>query len=88
MKIFNLGCDYSIVCNSENTRYGFRHLASLIHKCLEIDKTKCCYYNRTWERFEFESVCKKLLKQNEEILNKLMVLNKLNKDSDLSLFGY
>lgn len=87
MKIFNLGCDYSIVCNSENTRYGFRHLASLMFKGNEIDKTKCCYYNRTWERFEFESVCKKLLKQNEEILNKLMVLNKLNNDSDLSLFS-
>lgn len=41
------------VCHTENTRYGFRHL------CRDIDTgvvSKRCYYNRTWERFEYESV--------------------------------
>ena len=44
-------------CWAENTRYGFRHL------CLNFDDlgyrkytSKRCYYNRTWERFEYESV--------------------------------
>ena len=29
MRIFKLDNDYSIVCTSESTRYGFRHLATL-----------------------------------------------------------
>lgn len=44
------------ICHTENTRYGFRHL------CHDTDSgitEKCCYYNRTWERFEYESVLKK-----------------------------
>jgi hypothetical protein len=66
MRIFNLDNEYSIVCNWENTRYGFRHLATL-HKsgmAFEIAKAKVCYYNRTWERFEFESVIVKLIEDN------------------------
>lgn len=46
------------ICHTENTRYGFRHL------CHDTDSgitEKCCYYNRTWERFEYESVLKKAI---------------------------
>ena len=48
------------VCWTENTRYGFRHL------CHDIDDenaytSKACYYNRTWESFEYESVLKKAI---------------------------
>jgi len=56
MKIFRLNKTYSIVCNSENTRYGFRHLASLIKDGTKIDGDKACYYNRTWESYEYQSV--------------------------------
>ena len=44
------------ICHTENTRYGFRHL------CHDTDSgitEKCCYYNRTWERFDYETVLKK-----------------------------
>lgn len=51
------GKDVIFRCWAENTRYGFRHL------CLNFDDlgykkytSKRCYYNRTWERFEYESV--------------------------------
>jgi len=64
MRIFNLNNEYNIVCNFENTRYGFRHLAVLCFNGQDIAKTKCCYYNRTWERFEFESVIVKLIEDN------------------------
>lgn len=48
------------ICHTENTRYGFRHL------CYNTDSgitSKCCYYNRTWERFEYESVLQKAIEQ-------------------------
>lgn len=45
---------------TENTRYGFRHLITLNRNYQEIAKNKACYYNRTWERYEYESVLKGL----------------------------
>jgi hypothetical protein len=64
MRIFNLNNEYNIVCNFENTRYGFRHLAVLHRAGFEIARAKVCYYNRTWERFEFESVLEKIIDDN------------------------
>jgi len=62
MKVFKLGRDLEIICQSEKTRYGFRHLATLQTATgHEYYQAKCCYYNRTWECYEFESVLKKLL---------------------------
>jgi hypothetical protein len=56
-KTFNLKCGYRIECRSENTRYGFRHLAEVFDtRGNRVGKSKACYYNRTWESFEFESV--------------------------------
>lgn len=43
------------VCHTENTRYGFRHLCKNLDDYGEYT-SKRCYYNRTWERFEYESV--------------------------------
>jgi hypothetical protein len=31
------------------------------------EKAKCCYYNRTWERFEFETVISKLLDKTDRL---------------------
>jgi hypothetical protein len=70
MKIFELGNKYQAVCVSEGTRYGFRHVATLLHNGREIAKTKCCYYNRTWESFEFESVLRKLIEGNFDVNKK------------------
>jgi len=64
MRIFNLDNEYNIVCNWENTRYGFRHIAVLHRNGFEIARAKTCYYNRTWERFEFESVLNKIIEDN------------------------
>ena len=44
-------------CSTQNTRYGFRHVCDFIapgDRC--FTRAKCCYYNRTWERFKYESV--------------------------------
>ena len=61
MRIFNLNKKYNIVCNSEKTRNGFRHLATLHKNGFEVAKTKICYLNRTWEGFAFESILIKII---------------------------
>ena len=61
MKIFELDEQFSVVCNWKKTRNGFKHEASLMKNGREIDKVKCCYLNRTWERYEFQSVLHKII---------------------------
>ena len=75
MRIFNLDNVYNVVCNSEGTRYGFRHLATLCKNGFAIAKAKCTYYNRTWECYEFESVLIKLINDNFEGTEKEKYLN-------------
>ncbi len=61
-KTFRINDDYIVVCHCENTRYGFRHLASMKNKYYnEVAKSKACYYNRTWESFQYETVLSKVL---------------------------
>ena len=61
MRMFTLSDEYAIVCKSESTRYGFRHLATLLKNGYEVAKNKCTYYNRTWEAYEFETVMLKAI---------------------------
>lgn len=56
------GKKYSFTCFGQDTRYGFRHVCfkgSDIHYP-EYAKSyllnKCCYYNRTWECFQYQTV--------------------------------
>ena len=52
-------------CTFEGTRYGFRHLCTLIYYDLNDDiidgsaHDKCCYYNRTWESYPYRTVMRK-----------------------------
>lgn len=81
MRIFNLSKEYDIVCNWQKTCYGFRHLAVLHKNGFSIATAKTCYYNRTWERFEFESVVNKIIEDNftgKEKTKFLEVIKKLN----------
>jgi len=52
-----------IVCKSERTRSGFRHIAEFYSNNSLIDTTKVTYQNRTWEKYEFETVISKLLEK-------------------------
>ena len=54
----DLGNNYSITCNWKNTRYGFKHEATLYHNYNPVGKNKRCYQNRTYERWAYESVIK------------------------------
>lgn len=47
----------SLHCSSQSTRYGFRHVCDFRRPGeYNYTRAKCCYYNRTWERFRYESV--------------------------------
>lgn len=81
MKTFEIEKDYQIVCEVKKTRNGFKHEATLLRSGYEIERTKICYYNRTWERFEFESVLRKLLDKTD-ILTKRRKNNFIEKASD------
>jgi len=61
MKSFKVDKIYSVVCESKNTRSGFKHVATLLYNGREIESVKICYLNRTWERYEYESVLNKIL---------------------------
>ena len=65
MDTFKFG-DFEVICESQSTRSGFRHLATLYKNSIEIDETKICYLNRTWESFEFEIIINKLRDRNKE----------------------
>lgn len=67
MKTFEINDEYDIACERENTSSGFRHLATLMHKGRIVETAKCRYQNRTWERYEYESVMEKLLKKTSSI---------------------
>jgi hypothetical protein len=67
MKTFELNEHMRIVCDCVNTRYGFRHDALLYEDGIFIDKAKVCYYNRTWESFEYETVISNLLHKRKSL---------------------
>lgn len=56
MRIFKISRKIQVVCRWEKTRYGFRHLATVIYGGSELNTAKACYYNRTWERYEYQTV--------------------------------
>ena len=62
MKIFNVnfqGEKNSIYCKCENTRNGFKHVATMNYNGNTYVATSY-YINRTWEYFEYQSVIRKL----------------------------
>jgi len=66
-KIFNVKPNVQIIAEWDNTRNGFKHTAYLMINGRQVDEAKVNYLNRTWESYEFETVIKKLLNQNENI---------------------
>jgi hypothetical protein len=66
MRLFKINKNYQVVCESQNTRYGFRHLATLVLKGFDLGSAKACYYNRTWESYTFQSVLELLADKAKE----------------------
>lgn len=55
MKIFNFWA-FTFVCQYRSNRSWFVHECTMFENNREIWFSKCQYYNRTWERFCYESV--------------------------------
>ena len=62
------GNSWYIECSSRSNKSGFVHEARLYREHDLITETKCQYYNRTWERYRFESVVGSVLYNYEEEL--------------------
>ena len=55
------GKEIEFRCYTTNTRCGFCHTAHYVGWDYDLTDTKASYYNRTWERFEYESVLKRAI---------------------------
>jgi hypothetical protein len=64
MRIFKISNNLTVVCQWVKTRMAFKHTATLLRGGTEIGTTKICYVNRTWERYEYESVLEQLLEKS------------------------
>ena len=70
MKLFRLNKTYSAVCQWVRTRSGFKHTADLFKNGYSVESAKCCYLNRTWERFEYETVLHELIDNSTVLTDK------------------
>lgn len=58
----------SYTCYSQGTSYGFRHIAFkgiVTSPTSKKPDSRRSYYNRTWERWEYESVLSDLTNTND-----------------------
>ena len=80
------GREYKINCYGQDTNYGFRHVAFLDRGYTEEQLAKACYYNRTWERFTYETVLsraiEKLPKEDREQLHDILIERKAQADHE------
>ena len=60
--------DYEFICDSRGTRYGFAHDCHLMVDCVERAIAHCYYLDRTWERWDYQTVC---IKAIDELINTL-----------------
>jgi hypothetical protein len=63
MKIFEITQNIRAVCQWKKTRQAFKHEATLFVNGQECETVKICYLNRTWERYEYQSVLEKLIEK-------------------------
>lgn len=57
------GEEITFRCHTTDTRSGFCHTAHLMGWDYDITDTKASYCNRTWERFDYESVLKRAIEK-------------------------
>ena len=69
MKIITINTkehNFVFVCNSEDTSSGFKHVCTLFINNIEQNTATCYYYNRNWEKYDFQTVC---IKAIDNIIN-------------------
>ena len=53
--------DFYIVCKSFSNSRSWGHIAIAYYKGQEVASSRIAYQNRTWERYQYESVMLKLI---------------------------
>lgn len=89
MKIFKPTENVEIVCDWKKTRMAFKHTAVLFKNGRECESTKICYQNRTWERYEYQSVLLKVINASKSLSDeeKKLCVDYANRDNtDWSAF--
>ena len=86
MAQFKINKNLKVICEWKKTRMAFKHTAELLRNGQTIDETKICYQNRTWERYQFESVLyqmagSKELTTREQNLFKKKIKNQFAEDN-------
>ena len=80
-QIFNFTEEYSVHCEFQSTRSGFRHVAKIYKDGAYIGERKMTYVNRTWEAYKFQSVLEKALEAIRCQITKALhtrITNKIN----------
>ena len=73
---------YSIVNDFKYTRNGFKHESTLLVKYNAINESYSLktieykYTNRTWERFQYESIMKALINQYFQSIDDIKIIYK------------
>ena len=93
-KTFDMGNGFSIDCKAQRTSYGFRHWCDLKRDDWIISSGKGCYYNRTWERYTYQSAIQNAIRKattiNEDerkYLNEWATEGKEPLKEDMAIFG-
>lgn len=64
---------YVFTCFTQDTRYGFRHVcySGIVSYPDKYNKpiAKCCYYNRTWEEWTYQSVLREAIDSFKKIVD-------------------
>lgn len=56
------GVKFTLVCESWRTRYSWGHKVTLYkNDTLKVGRVKIRYYNRTWERYQYQSAIKSVI---------------------------
>jgi len=74
MEEFKISERIQIRCSTQNSRTGFKHVARLVRDGDEIQTSTVSYYNRTWERYEYQSVMKQLIDKSKFLSDEEMNL--------------
>jgi hypothetical protein len=60
---FQVTKDIKVICNTSRTRTGFKHTATLVLRGLRQGTESVSYLNRTWERYEYQTVMQRLFEK-------------------------
>ena len=64
---FKINDKITVVAKRQNTRNGFRHIADLYINGEKVGSSTVSYLNRTWERYDFQTVLKRLIEKTPDL---------------------